>query len=199
MIFTFGRGGWIAGAIAVLGPLLMTRGAKWRWVFVVALGAAVLVLVPVLSSSLGDRLEDPTNILGREVVWNVGLHAAMGAPVFGHGFWGDYTFFATTADTLVARGLHNIYLLVFYDFGLVGLVLFIATWLAFWTEAAIQVRSHADSRRAVYLTASAVLLAVLIFEAAANLLWDFSPSIYLWLTLAWASAWGESAGSVHVA
>jgi O-antigen ligase len=198
MFFTFGRAAWLAGTIAVLGPFLAS-GSRTRALPLALAFAAVPVLLALGAGlDLSQRVTDTLNVQGRQLIWGIVLQRALEAPVLGRGFWADEAFINTTPDMLVAQGFHNIYLLVFFDYGLVGLTLFLGTWVTFvWGCLRRISRSHA-AERYFLITAMSIVLGVLTYSYTGLELIDFAPSIYVWMVLAWASLDERATAGIHV-
>jgi hypothetical protein len=189
--FTFGRGGWIGALIAVSGPLVIA-GPPPRIVAsrALAFGSAALVgaLVLISWSALGlsARVADIANIQGRAMIWDYVFRRAMDDPIIGHGFWASNALTAQAMDELVSQGIHNSYLMVFFDYGLIGLVLFCGVWLLLLAQLARQIGRFDRTGLRLALAAGFTTLGVLIYSGSGIELVDFAPSMYLWMLLGYA-------------
>jgi O-antigen ligase len=188
LFFTFGRAAWIGAAVAVAGPVLRSTSSLKSVLVLPAMAILGLFAVDVTDIDLSDRLTDPTNYIGREVVRDIGIRLSMESPLFGHGFLSSSDLFESTYDTLLARGFHNIYVLTLYEFGLIGLIIFLLTWVVFAVECVRRFPRAGPRQRHALVTALSILAGVLLASWAGNDLINFAPSIYLWIILAWASA-----------
>ncbi len=150
---------------------------------------AVLVyaIVDIVGIDLSNRLTDPTNYIGREIVRDIGFRLSMESPLYGHGMLASSNLFDSTYDPLLSLGFHNMYVLTLYDFGIIGLAIFMLTWGAFAVECARRFPNASPRERQVLVTALSILIGVLVFSWAGNDLINFAPSMYLWIILAWAS------------
>jgi O-antigen ligase len=187
LFFTFGRAAWIGGMLAVAGPVVLGSAARRAVVPVSILVAAPLVLVSTLGLDLSHRLGDTADYAGREMIWQVVLNRALQSPVFGYGFNADGVLMTTTPDMLVAQGVHNIYLVVLYNYGIVGLLPFVCTWLAFAWQAALRLRGSNRDERCLLIAALSVLAGVLAYSHTGLELFAFGASTYVWILLAVAS------------
>lgn len=136
----------LGGATVLMLIFYRSRG------LLIALGAAAafgLIAMPIVrylvaSPLLTERLTsfDPA---GRSEIWSVAFAGAMENPITGHGS-GAGTYFS---ETNFGKKFHQAYLQVFYDFGIPGLLVFLAligrgVFIA-WTLA----RDHDPKRKAI--------------------------------------------------
>jgi O-antigen ligase len=189
--FTFGRGGWLGAALAVGGPLLIVgppARVSLSRPMTLALGLIVLAvgvtLLPGLD--LSERVEDVANLQGRAMIWEYVFRRAMDDPIIGQGFEAATEVTAMAVDDLVSQGVHNTYLMVFFDFGAIGLAIFCAAFAGLFARLVQDARRAADRRTLrLRMAAAFTTLGVLVYSGSGLELVDFAPSIYLWLMLGW--------------
>ncbi len=191
--FTFGRGGWLGAVIAVCAPLLITlrpvRLVPARGLALLgALGIVAVTLAFLPGVDLSERVGDVANVQGRAMIWDYVLGRAMDQPFIGHGFGGAADLTAQAIDELTSQGVHNSYVMIFFDYGAVGLLLFCATWMALLAQLALTLFRVSRTGAAVLLATIFTTLGVLVYSGAGLELVDFAPSMYLWLIAGWASA-----------
>jgi O-antigen ligase len=206
IVLCLGALGLMAARSAVLG--LLPALALFLWVLrrersfplillgVVALGIGALALSPALLDrvvALGDWGRDPT-LFRRTTYLAVGLDLLLQSPIWGIGpgnfpyyFVGDeYRFLP--GRTPVMRELHNTYLDVAVELGLIGLALF----AALVGVALGQVRKAFAAGRPVQADALALALA-LIGLLVASFFMPNKDMRYLWLLLGLAFQCGRMA------
>jgi exopolysaccharide production protein ExoQ len=147
LIMSGSRGAWmIEGAVFALWlAMLVARrsGTRLRLVFAVAapivaatLAAATAVLLPRILLFLG---RDAT-LSGRTAIWTQVAHFIRQRPLFGHGydaFWRGMTgpsFQIDAAVHFIVEHAHNGFLEIGLELGLVGLALFLISWLLAWSR-----------------------------------------------------------------
>jgi O-antigen ligase len=190
--FTFGRGGWLGAALALGGPLLIVgppaRISLSRPLVLGSALAAVAIAITFLPGlDLSTRVEDVANIQGRAMIWDYVFGRAMDDPIIGQGFWASAELTAQAVDDLVSQGVHNSYLMIFFDYGLVGLTVFCAVWVALLIQLALLVRASERAAMRLLLAVAFTTLGVLLYSGTGLELVDFAPSMYLWLMLGWAT------------
>ncbi len=194
---TLSRAGMLALAGAVVVGILF--GGRWRaWPAVLAVVAVAVGGFYLASAETGvtERLTS-SNTSGRQDLWTVGMRVVADNPVLGAGV-GNSRF--ATADYVVQPGLiaadqfivdehyavHNIYLHVLADLGIVGFLLFAGILLyALWTgvKAARTFQRQGDARMEVLSRAVvAGLVAILVADFFASE--QFSKQLWVLLGLA---------------
>jgi len=113
----------LAGATAIMLMFYQARGA----ILAVVVGAGiVLIVVPVAKALTSQEFVaerfGSLDTKGRYYMWQIAFKEAMGSPIIGHGS-GAATYFGQGE---FGRKFHQAYLAVFYDFGVVGLFVFLA-------------------------------------------------------------------------
>jgi O-antigen ligase len=195
LFFTFGRGGWLAGAVAVLAPVILLASRRIVVPIIIGIASVPILMTAVLGLDLSARLGDVLNIEGRQVIRDVVFNRALESPIFGDGFSSATLYVASSSDPLVALGFHNLYLVLLFDYGVVGLFMFLATWLAFAWECLAGLQWNRLQQHGEMITALAILIGISIVEFTGNTSLDFSASLELWIVLAWASAANDLRGS----
>jgi O-antigen ligase len=95
-----------------------------------------------LSSVIEARMEETTSLTWRNEVWDALKADLMETPVFGHGFTASnqrifQLYYNTTKNKDPLIMVHNGYIGLFYDFGLLGYLLFAAAASLIWTGAVL--------------------------------------------------------------
>jgi len=171
IVFSLSRGGWLStiGAIFVFSLLVaQSRAARFRIGLLVALGLFVgAVLAWSQSEKVRSRLEesslDNESFATRVWMWESAAKAFADRPLLG---WGPYTFHWTHAryrNPKLQRGplhVHNDYLQLACDYGIVGIVLFGAALAGVWS---LLVHSY---RRSGTLSERAMIIAAMTALAA---------------------------------
>lgn len=130
VLFTFSRGAWLSLAGATLVLLLLVPNAKSR--SLLALGALVLGLM-VLLFWPEIQAERSVGLSNRDQIWDNWLSRLPEFWLFGAGGGADiYYRFPNGWETIHA---HSLYLQLWYEFGLPGIVLFAALLLSLLWKA----------------------------------------------------------------
>ncbi|MCC6524399.1 MAG: O-antigen ligase family protein [Polyangiaceae bacterium] len=182
VVATFSRAGFLTLlVVAVAHVLSMLRGARRIWGAVGIAGA--LVLVAVLPGGYGQHLGTVTDISSdptgsaqeRWTLMGAALRVVMAHPVCGVGL--GMNILAITDDVGGWRMVHNVYLQVAADLGLVGLALFLALFLGCWRHLRTLLRERAGlggARAGLAHLARGIELSLLAFGVAAL----FHPAAY---------------------
>ena len=140
VFFSFSRGSWLGGLVAIAGLLLIyprtvIRGAILVLIFMAILGASVLSQQMTFAQ---ERLNSEDTAMDRWVVWDAGLQMIERKPVFGWGY-GDYALYAwqfqRSVQNYVAanpHASHNSYIGIAVELGVPALLLFafpVVWWL----------------------------------------------------------------------
>ncbi|MEJ1091111.1 O-antigen ligase family protein [Microbacterium istanbulense] len=179
--------------LVVLTAALLARAAtsprKRRNVYI-GFGAVALVGVVaawVLRDALLDVLGKGSDLTGRIEIWNAVWARAAERPVFGNGFSSPWVPWDPTFDGwILNHGItvfhaHNMWLDVFLQLGVVGVILMAIAWLALlwrsWFFAVDRPRWDLDAQRpySAIALAPVLLVAVLLIEGLAE-----SAPIMLW-------------------
>ena len=164
------------GALVAIGVLLL--------VFLLRLRSRARVLVPILCSmvlvcllpeSFFARLNESVigRAEGRFDIWIVGIQIISHHGIVGAGFdnfpvvYNQYAAFAPVFRGF-SRAPHNIYLEVWAELGIVGVVLFVGAVISQLKESAAQVR---ESRTYALIALESACCALLARGLVANLLW----------------------------
>ncbi len=190
LIGTQTRSGWV-GTLIVLLTVGATRNRRLLLIAPLLVGLAV-VLIPSISSRVSDPLSGST--AGRLNIWTIGYNN-----------WLDVTHnsmspFATVLNRMVGTGpdsvggltqgwaAHNDYLLVFLEYGALGLAAFLAMFLSLIVSAFRTWRlSRNHMLEPVALSFLAVTLAYPAMHLSDNLLGRTQNQLYFW-TLAGLTA-----------
>lgn len=191
LLLTFSRSGWIvaAGALVALFAFTLGNVAYWQraMVFMVMTALSLSLLIGALQFAVFPRAHfaaDEGPVRDRVVYNEMGLSLIAAAP-WGVGL-GNQLFYAYDRGIfhefgLTARGqwqpIHNLYLLVAVETGLLGLAAFLALVLtALWGGGR---RDHLA--RAIF---SVALLSLLLFGLFDHFLWDLQAGrLMLWAVL----------------
>jgi hypothetical protein len=189
VFLTMSRGA-LAAAAAITVVFLLRLRLNWRLLLPVVAAGVALLFMPQL---FFERIQGAasTRMVGRQDIWQVGIHSLKSYGAFGAGlenFQHAFQRYVGTSRVSVGdqRNSHNIYLCISVEFGILGMLfLFLA------------VRSHlrAFPRPTKNILTSAKLVA---FEAACwgMLIAGFSVDI-LWRKAFWF-VWALSVGAIHV-
>jgi O-antigen ligase len=189
VFLTMSRGA-LAAAAAITIVFLVRLRLNWRLLLPVIAAGVALLFMPQL---FFERMQEAasTRMVGRQDIWQVGIHSLKSYGAFGAGlenFQHAFQRYAGTSRFSVGdqRNSHNIYLCVSVEFGILGMLfLFLA------------VRSHlrAFPQPTKNILTSAKLVA---FEAACwgILIAGFSVDI-LWRKAFWF-VWALSVGAIQV-
>ena len=199
MVFlTYSRGCWIAGLVALAGVMLLTRKALGQIVLVAVPLALFLVLSGVLSGPIDvarNRLqseESEESALSRLPVVYASLRMIGEEPSFGWGYENFDRFdreFQRPVGNLVApekdHASHNLYLTIFVEQGIVGLVLFCGPavwWLARTKSRWRYLPTHGITGRTLIGALWLVIAGHFIVNNFSRMQVPFGFGIY-WLTL----------------
>lgn len=145
VLFSCGqRGGLFAGVIACLPQLARLNFQR------IAFTAAVLMVIGLLGLFLSSFNQKHTQYLltrylstdlsNRDVIWRQGLSAVMTSPIIGHGYGSNRREMRDYIRN--QKTVHNMYLSVWYDIGMVGLLPFVASMcLAAWQGARLSFKA----------------------------------------------------------
>ena len=197
LALTFSRTGWFAGVVGMLCLALLTlrskmhdgraaHGAVLRLLLMVAVCAAAVYLLfaPLIGPRVEVRTTEPA-VSERLTYTDIGLQLV--GDSFGGVGAGNQVLYSVNHNLYQERGLtnvwdwepvHNLYLLVASELGLLGLLSFLAflgmvTWQL--------VRQQATLESAVVLALLAAMLVAGLFD---HYLWDLQPGrLMLWLVI----------------
>jgi putative inorganic carbon (hco3(-)) transporter len=141
ILFTLTRSTWIGAAAGAAAAMLVTRRGR-RAFLPVAVAAAVLIvasiaLIPGLGQRAGERKQDQATIWDRENLTTAAVNMIDARPLLGFG-WG--TFQRKSADyfrqsdgipmTASDNGVHNYFLALAVDLGIIGVLCWVAVFFA---------------------------------------------------------------------
>lgn len=139
IFFTFSRGSWLAGAVVLLGLILLYPKVTLRLMFVVAVIAFILgtTLLAREVSWASRRLNTENTAEGRIILFYTGLRMIEEKPLFGWGY-GNYDSydnqFKTAIGDIVVRTdntSHNTYLTIMAEMGIIPFLIYIFP-LVYW-------------------------------------------------------------------
>lgn len=198
VVLTYARSGWVAclvGSIVLL--VVLFRRQWWRRsaLFVVGL---LSVLAVFAGSYFGYELS-VRGVTSRDEIWSTMLSRISDNWLWGYGAGADLEPIAIKGGQQVVHNAHNLYLEVFYQFGLVGLffLLTVMSWaLLRLAHAALDHRKEATvaSFALALLVAVAVVMLVELnsFVSTPNLVW-----LWFWLPLGIALGCRETSSAEH--
>ncbi len=176
LFFSFGRAAWIAFLVAVA----LIGVVRHKWVLIVA--PLVLVLSIVLIPGFAERFSDinasalagsgSSTLAGRVRTWDGAMILFQQHPVFGVGIGAGAAKVAELLHDRVVM-MHNDYLSVLLETGLVGMALFLA-WHAEWIFSLIGVyrKSTFDYDRTFTFAVLAVWVLSLVARFTDNMVLD---------------------------
>jgi O-antigen ligase len=192
VIMSSTRSAWIGGFAAVLLMAMLDRRRRAvlltgiAVVTVVGLVAAAVALPSETSNSLEDRALSMDPVKSRLVMYDVGFRIALRHPLIGYGRGApsriaarQEMFAQLSPNAELAPGqFHNVFLMSLVEWGVPGVLAYIAV-LAFLVRAALQLRRQlATEQDFRYHFASLFLGATIIFVVQ-GLLTDTPPFLYL--------------------
>ena len=187
LLMTYSRSGWVSFAIAAVVFL-----ALWDKRLLPLLVLAAVVALPVLPDSIFNRLltigstADSSNAY-RLYIWSSALHMIRDYGLVGIGlgpgnFIPMYALYSYPAAR-TAYHSHMLYLEVWLEMGLLGIVSFLMFYLGLMRRA-IRARAHADSLLRWVLIACVSSLAGVSFLGAAEYIWFYPRVLFAFFILA---------------
>lgn len=176
LFFSFGRSGWIGFVFALLLISLI------RYKRLLILLPLVLILVIILVPAIGQRFSDisfgsdltegGSTFSQRLEFWQAALHIFPNNPLLGVGF-GVGRYIVGEYRGLYAYMIHNDYVSVLLETGLIGFLLFIV-WQYQWLAALVKTyrKSPLGFDKTVSLAVLAVFAASLVMRITDNILLD---------------------------
>ena len=171
LLRTISKSSIFAFLIALIFYLLrdstLSRKAKIR------IGIAALLIVVSLSGLLEAYFTtyatgtNPETLTGRTFIWAVSLEYALRNPVLGHGFY-SYRFIVPRFGDFEAQQAHNELLQQFFSFGIVGVIVTIGLFWAFFRQIRRAPTSH------VKILAGTILLFALVRGLTDAQIYDLS-------------------------
>lgn len=176
IFYTGSRGGLVAYVVALLAFIVIKIPKKRKVLAIVsALGlvvASYFLLQAVLPKSLFDRLFDLSEYFssggtGRVKIWTTALKEMMRSPIIGFGVTSFLYYFSQVLGGAVA--MHNTFLCVAFEVGIIGLVLFVVPFLS----TAVNALKHKN----------ALIVAIILANAVAACFLDSLYLRFLWNAL----------------
>jgi O-Antigen ligase len=128
MLLAFGKAG-VAGGFIAVGIFMLLQKRVVRSLGVM-LGLGALALVIISATPLGNYLETyrgGSTLTGRTVIWGMAIRAMKQTPIMGRGYLGTYFSWENTSGLVQgAVHLHNGFLEVAYNNGIVGVILLLS-------------------------------------------------------------------------
>ncbi len=195
LVATFTRIAFLASALSLLtiGVVGALRTRNYRWLVggLMLLVALAIPLVPaVLRRTLGFvptpvelfqllthplALYNAVNWEGRNVLWPLALHRFLAHPVFGGGLGSTTELLRTALAASHIRVVHNEYLRLAAETGVVGILLFGFAVLQWWRVALAAARNLDRSVREFALPALGVLVAWAVISITDNAFDYYAP------------------------
>jgi O-antigen ligase len=177
--FTFARTVWLASMAFMLVLLRFSATPQVRKMVFFAIGALLLIVMALSDSTISYELD--RGLSQRDEIWKDVLSRMPGHWIIGHGAGTSPGPFSIGNETLTVWHIHNLYLQVLYQFGLIGLLLMLVTSAACIVKL---FRMRTNTLAALWLAVlSGGLLAMFFamnnFVGAPNRIW-----IYFWLPVA---------------
>ncbi|MGA8150809.1 MAG: O-antigen ligase family protein [Terriglobales bacterium] len=124
MFLAFGKSGIVAGIFAAL-LFLLLQGQVVRSLGLLlgvgAVGGLIISVTPIAGYLHSYAGAD--SLTGRTVIWSGAMEAIRQSPIWGHGFLSTYFAFSRGTAQIEFMHLHNAFLEVAYNNGLIGVVL----------------------------------------------------------------------------
>jgi len=201
LLFTFSRSGWAATALVMLVLLIMEMRRSLRSagrffaLLTIMAGALYYFFSPLIIARASLSADEPS-VSYRVAYGEIGLEMIGEHPLLGVGI-GNQVQAAISDGRYEAHGMtkgwehqpvHNLYLLVASEIGVIGALSFIA-FLAIVMWWLVRQRGSSEASFAF-----ALLLGLLAFGMFDHFLWDLQPGrLMLWLAIAVAIANGQQA------
>lgn len=184
VVLTYARSGWVAclvGAIVLLVTLFRRQCWRRSALFLVGLFSVLIVFV---GSYFGYELS-VRGVTYRDEIWSTVLSRVFDSWLWGYGAGAGLDPIVIQNGRQVVHNAHSLYLEVFYQFGLVGLLfwLTVLSW-ALWRLAHVSMEQRKEATVASFalalLAAGAVVMLVELngFVSTPNLVW-----LWFWLPL----------------
>jgi len=142
VVYTGSRGGLVAYVVALVTFLVIKMPKKGRIPAIlsslVLIVGGYFVLEALLPRGLFNRLFNisayfSSGGMGRTKIWMTGLQELMKSPVIGHGTTSHLYYFSQTLGGTLA--MHNTFLCVAFEVGIIGLVLFVIPFISTFFKA----------------------------------------------------------------
>ena len=186
LLMTYSRSSWVSFALAAVVFL-----ALWDKRFLPLIPVAAVIAFPLLPDSIFNRIltigntADSSNAY-RLYIWDSALAMIRDHGLTGIGLGpGNFTpLYAQYCDpnAAVAQHSHMVYLEVWLEMGLIGIVSFLAMYLGL-IRRAIRARKHADPMLRHVLTACVSSLAGVSFVCAAEYIWFYPRVLFAFFIL----------------
>lgn len=191
LLLTFSRGAWlgfIVGAIFSL-PFVWRLNNFWEKIVPLAIGTIITGLVfvglfyPLLLSrtGVGEENTELRSLADRIVYMDIARDAIQNHPLRGVGagnfpwYASNYLFYNTDYD-LRGNNVHNIYLTVFSELGLIGFILFMGMMIS----GIVAILQKRDTERIALL---AIFIALAIMGLFDHYMWTLINTQVLWVGL----------------
>lgn len=196
-LLTFSRGAWGSfGLGALVSLFFVLRFYGVRKIFLVIAGVAILVGVifllmyrPLIASRVGAGEEsiEMRSVADRIVFTEIAIDAIQTSPYIGMGagnfpwYASDYLYRRTDYD-LRGDNVHQVYLGIWSEYGLVGIILLGVTWLCALSGTVRNIWNTADERssRIAILGAMLAFMAIGLFD---HYPWTLIHTQIIWFTL----------------
>jgi O-antigen ligase len=192
LVLTFSRGAFIAFAVSILILIIFLPSRKMRvgmisgiLVFgVLVAGVVVVGNIPVFSRFFNT---DISTLNGRTYLWNAIIDHFDPTRLLGNGLNASDALLTAlnigSGGGVIATAPHNLFLGTLYDHGVVGLFLLTLTLFVLATSVINGIRKTTGDRRMLFVTALAVLAAMLVQSFESNEIWNQSVGIYFWIVM----------------
>jgi O-antigen ligase len=176
LLFSYGRAGWISLVVGLVFVGLIQH--RRLLVILPVLLLLIVLLVPAIPQRFADisadRLDNRSDstLAGRLHVWRAALEIYPEHPLLGVGT-GTGRYRVGERLGAYATMIHNDYLSVLLETGVIGLVLFLL-WQGQWFVAVVGVHKHArtNEERTLALAVAAALVVSLVSRLTENLVLD---------------------------
>ncbi|RMF52228.1 MAG: hypothetical protein D6746_16925 [Bacteroidetes bacterium] len=211
LILTQSRAYWLDFALGtILLFFLVRRAERLRLISLSLAGLAGTIVVGLLlfgdliwlmAYGLADRLlslltatQEDISLINRFYESRAAWHLILQNPVLGYGLGARYRVFDLISDTTFFKPfIHNSFLLIWFKFGLVGLVALLYTWGGcLWMGLRASIRTALTSRDRIYALIATVGLGSLLPSTYTSLQFYMSDT-----ALAFALLAGWAAGLYH--
>lgn len=200
VIFSYSRGAWISGLVAVVG-LALYRFKRALWIIIIC----VIIFFTISPSLVSERFSsmfgrDDVNIKQRLEVWRHCVDMVKKKPIIGTGL-GTFTeayrsnFPGTVPlggeGSRIIRHAHNLYLQILVETGVLGLALFIFLVIAgFICSIRNFIKEEDQALKSIRYGCLLGIFAFLIYSITdCTMSWKFMGDSFLHINLIWILLW----------
>jgi murein biosynthesis integral membrane protein MurJ len=203
LALTFTRTAFICVPLSIIILLLFLPSGKMKTGLlsgILVLAALTALVIKFGNVPIFERFfnQDVTTLNGRTYLWQALLDRFDPTQLLGKGFGASDALLTNLGvgfgGGVIGTSPHNLFLGVLYDQGVIGLTLLILTLVTLFISLLRGALKAIGEQRALFATALAVFVSVLIQSIDSNQIWSQGLGIYFWIIVAlpFAHCWTES-------